>query len=234
MLVAASVLPHPPLLVPEVSVATPDWLAELRAAVADSVRRLVDSEPDVVVSIGSAATPGEWTERAGGSLRSYGVAVSAGGPEVALPLSLTIAARVLDDAGWQGSRHYAVLASDLDAATIAAAGRRLAGVADRVAVLAMGDGSAKRTSEAPGYLDPRASEFDAEAVAALGDADVAALLSLSGRLAAELWVAGLPAWQALAGAVDVDADVEAKVRYDDAPRGVGYFVVDWAVRPPTA
>ena len=145
MLVAASVLPHPPLLVPEVSVATPDWLAELRAAVADSVQSLLGSEPDLVVAvgcgIGGAPHVGEWDEQAGGTMAAYGVDTTAGGPTTVLPLSLTIAARVLDDADWRGPRRYVALTDGDDADRHAEAGARIAASADRVAVLAMGDGS---------------------------------------------------------------------------------------------
>jgi hypothetical protein len=233
MLVAASVLPHPPLLIPEVSVSAPEWLADLRTVVAASVQALVDAAPDVVVAVGSASASGEWDQTAGATMRSYGVDVRAGGPEMALPLSLGIAARALDDAAWHGSRRYAALASAADAAENAAVGRRLADSADRVAMLVMGDGSAKRTSEAPGYLDERAEAFDAAVVAALGAGDATSLLGLSPALAADLWVDGLPAWQALAGAIDPATSVDAVVRYDAAPRGVGYFVVDWKLRPLT-
>jgi len=229
MLVAACVLPHPPLLVPEVSVASPDWLATLRSAVAASVRQLVGSRPDVVVAVGSATASGKWGEDAGGTMAPYGVDTASGGPTQALPLSLTIAARLLDDAGWGGRRRYVALTADDDADSHAASGARIAGSADRVAILAMGDGSAKRTTEAPGYFDERSGAFDAAVAAALAGGDTASLLAISHEVAADLWVAGLPAWQALAGALDPEAVVEAQVAYDDAPRGVGYLVVDWTV-----
>jgi hypothetical protein len=233
MLVAACVLPHPPLLVPEVSVSTPDWLAELRAAVAESVKALVETAPDVVIAVGTGPGAGEWDGRAGGTMRAYGVDARAGGADLVLPLSLTVAARVLDDVGWQGERRYAALPADGGADQNAAIGRRLAASADRVALLAMGDGSAKRTTEAPGYLDERAEPFDAEVVTELAAANATGLLAMSPELAADLWVAGLPAWQALAGALHRDAGVNTLVRYDAAPRGVGYFVVDWTVEPTT-
>jgi len=233
MLVAASVLPHPPLLIPEVSVGAPGWLAGLRDAVADSVRTMLDTGPDVVVAVGAGETAGEWDEAAGGTMAPYGVDVRAGGAEPALPLSLTIAARLIDDAGWDGPRRYSALVGDGAADGHAAVGRRLADAADRVAMLVMGDGSAKRTTEAPGYLDARAEAFDAAVVAALAAADTASLLAISPEVADDLWVAGLPAWQALAGALDADMSVDTRLRYDAAPRGVGYFVVDWTVRRPT-
>jgi hypothetical protein len=163
-------------------------------------------------------------------MAAYGVDTTAGGPTTALPLSLTIAARVLDDADWRGPRRYVVL-TDGDADRHAEAGARIAASADRVAVLAMGDGSARRTTEAPGYFDQRSTPFDAAVVAALVTADSQALLAISPEVADDLWVAGLPAWQALAGALEPESAVDASVRYDAAPRGVGYFVVDWALVP---
>jgi hypothetical protein len=232
MLVAACVLPHPPLLVPEVSVATPGWLAELRAAVADSAQRLVGSAPDLVVAVGSALTAGEWDDDAGGTMAPYGVDSTAGGPNPVLPLSLTIAARVLDDVGWRGRRRHVALSAADGAHRHAAVGARIAESAERVAMIAMGDGSAKRTTEAPGYFDERSGAFDAAVVAALAGGDAPSLLDMSPDIAAELWVAGLPAWQALAGALDHDAVVGVQVTYDEAPRGVGYFVVDWAIVRP--
>jgi hypothetical protein len=231
MLVAACVLPHPPLLVPEVSIATPGWLAELRAAVADSARRLVSSMPDVVVAVGSAQTAGDWDDDAGGTMAPYGVDITAGGADPVLPLSLTVAARVLDDVGWQGRRRYVALTAADGGDSHAAVGARIAESAERVAMIAMGDGSAKRTTEAPGYFDESSGAFDAAVVDALSGGDAASLLDISPDVAAELWVAGLPAWQALAGAQGHDVAVAAQVTYDEAPRGVGYFVVDWTIEP---
>jgi hypothetical protein len=158
----------------------------------------------------------------------------AGGRDLVLPLSLTIAARLLDEAHWDGPRLFIALgpARAEHGDEPVDLGRALASHADRVALIAMGDGSAKRTTEAPGYLDERADAFDAAVVAALASGDTGALRALSRSLADELWVAGLPAWETLAEALDLGASVDALVRYDAAPRGVGYFVVDWVVRPP--
>jgi hypothetical protein len=228
MLVAATVCPHPPLLVPEVSVTAPRWLDDLRAEAFASVRRLVSSDVDTIVAVGAGAATETVSASAGGSLRAYGVDVSAGGEPRSLPLALTIAAWLLDQAEWAGARTYAVLADTEPAADCARIGSELSTADDRVGLLVMGDGSAKRSTEAPGYYDPRSTAFDAGVVTALATADVDYLVGLDPALAAELWVAGRPAWQCLAGALaSTDADVNPKVRYDDAPRGVGYFVVDW-------
>jgi hypothetical protein len=99
----------------------------------------------------------------------------------------------------------------------------------------MGDGSAKRSPTSPGYVDDRAGSYDHGVVSALEKADLDALLALTPELARDLWVAGRPAWQVLAGATrsayPAGVRVATRVRYDDAPYGVGYWVVDWTFDP---
>ncbi len=94
-------------------------------------------------------------------------------------------------------------------------------------MLVLGDGSAKRSLTAPGYLDDRAARFDASVGAALAAADVDSLLDIDVTLADELWVAGRPAWQVLAGAgraVRRHTDrLSGSLNYDEAPFGVGYL-----------
>jgi aromatic ring-opening dioxygenase LigB subunit len=98
--------------------------------------------------------------------------------------------------------------------------------ADRVGMLVMGDGSACRSTEGPGYLDPRAEPFDAEVVEALRAGDPAGLLAIDPALAADLQAAGRAAWQVLAGASE-EVLFDAEVAYDAAPYGVGYMVAVW-------
>jgi hypothetical protein len=228
MLVAASVCPHPPLLVPEVSVVAPAWLVSLREECEASVRGLADSGADEIVVVGTGDPSESLPTMAGGTLRPYGVDIGAGGDDQVLPLSLTIGAWLLDRAEWRGPRCYVSVAAEQSPTEVAALGTHLPQRNARVAILVMGDGSAKRSIDAPGYLDPRAESFDAAVVTALEQLDVDRLLAIDRALSAELWVAGAPAWQCFAGAAAVaGAARTATVRYDDAPRGVGYFVVDW-------
>lgn len=93
-------------------------------------------------------------------------------------------------------------------------------------LLVMGDGSARRSTAAPGYLDPRAESYDATVAHALRTADTAALLALDPALDDDLLVAGRAAWQVLAGAAG-GATWHAELLYDAAPYGVGYFVATW-------
>jgi hypothetical protein len=95
----------------------------------------------------------------------------------------------------------------------------------------MGDGSARRSIKAPGYVDDRAGGFDAAVAAALAEGPEA-VAALDGALAGELLAAGWPAWQVLAGAAAGSA-WDTAVSYDDAPYGVGYVVARWRLRPTT-
>jgi hypothetical protein len=58
------------------------------------------------------------------------------------------------------------------------------------------------------------------------------LLALDPGLAADLWCDGRASWQAAAGAVLADStgvrgEWRGRLRYDDAPYGVGYLVASW-------
>ena len=108
-------------------------------------------------------------------------------------------------------------------------GRDLAEAAPRVALLAVGDGSARRSASAPGYLDERAAPFDEAVERAVRDGDLPALAALDPALAADLLAVGRPAWQALAGALSAPyaataARLRTEILYSDAPLGVAYLV----------
>jgi aromatic ring-opening dioxygenase LigB subunit len=107
-----------------------------------------------------------------------------------------------------------------------ALGEDLAGRARRVAMLVMGDGSARRSTKAPGYLDSRAQRYDADVAAALASADPGQLARLDPALAADLLVAGRAAWQVLAGAA-AGSQFRGQLHRVAAPYGVGYFVASW-------
>ena len=95
---------------------------------------------------------------------------------------------------------------------------------DATGVLVVGNGSAKRTSRAPGDLDERAEVFDDHLRRALVEPLPAALTALDEQLADEMWadVAGI---RALAGVLT--ASHRPEVSYDAAPFGVQYWVICW-------
>ncbi|MFG2992877.1 hypothetical protein ACGFZK_26875 [Streptomyces sp. NPDC048257] len=235
MLVAAAVCPAPPLLVPEVAAGAAAELGDARTACSDALAVLAASRPDLLVVVGAADRDhrGSYPQGARGGFRGFGVAsdVQLGegeeGPRL-LPASLAVGAWLLGHARW-GSAPVEGLGVEepLDTARCLETGRELGARAARVALLVMGDGSARRTVKAPGYLDERAAAFDAAAARALGAADVAALASLDAGLAAELQAAGRAPWQVLAGAAE-GAELAGRLLYEDAPYGVGYFVAAWS------
>jgi hypothetical protein len=149
----------------------------------------------------SAAAPGAAALRVaapGTSARRAAVPRAAGPP---LPLALGIGARLLDNAAYAGPRSLRGIAAAEPAAGCLALGREIAASAPRVALLAVGDGTARRSVAAPGYLDERAAPFDEAVECAVRDGNLAALASLNQALAADLLAIGRPAWQALAGAL---------------------------------
>ncbi|MGP4000802.1 class III extradiol dioxygenase subunit B-like domain-containing protein [Streptomyces sp. 8N706] len=236
MLAAAAVSPFPPLLVPDVAAGAAPELDALRAACSDAIAVLAAARPDRLVVIGPAdqAGGGPHPQGATGSFRSFGVdrEVRLGAADTApvrqLPLSLAVAAWLLERTGWSAAPLQGLgVGEPLAADRCAQVGRELAAGAERVALLVMGDGTACRTLKAPGYLDERAAGFDAEVARALGAADTAGLLALDEELAYELKAAGRAPWQMLAGAGE-GAGLAGELLYDDAPYGVGYFVAAWS------
>jgi hypothetical protein len=218
VILAAAVCPHPPLLVPAVAPGTTGELAGLRDACDAAVRTLLAARPDRVLVL-AGDLDGELDECAGGTLAAYGADARAGGAATGLPLGHTIGAWLLDRAGWSGPRTYA----STDAAD----------VSGDVALLVMADGTTKRSVQAPGFLDDRAAAYDAAIVAALAAGDPDALLALDPVLGAELGSTGVPALRSLGEMtkreVAKGATVTARLRVDEAPFGVGYFVADWVL-----
>ncbi|WP_159538741.1 hypothetical protein [Aeromicrobium sp. 9AM] len=213
MIRAVAVCPHPPMIIPDIASGAVDDLTTLRSACDAAVSTILATDPERVVVLG-AGEPGEdRDESAGGTFAPYGLELHAGGPGTGLPLSLTVGAWLLDRAGWAGPRTYSTGVPD---------------VGGRVALLVMADGSAKRSTSAPGFFDDRAEAYDASIATALRDGDSVALASLDLDLGVELWAAGAPPLRTL-GHMTKDADITASLRVDVAPFGVGYWVADWVL-----
>jgi hypothetical protein len=264
VIVAAAICPSPPLLASELT-GQADILPELRTACAAAVTRLLAAAPEVVAVVGPAAATGPWDPAGQLSLASFAPALGQGNSQTdnskkrdaalpaaappaaapLLPLALGIGARLLDQAGYTGPRTLHGISEDEPAAACLALGRRLAASAPRVALLAVGDGSARRSASAPGYLDERAAPFDESVERAVRDGDLPAIAALDPALAAALLAAGRPAWQALAGALSATSAPhftgrlaadhrsgdgsaatrpQTEVLYSDAPLGVAYLV----------
>ena len=166
-----------------------------------------------------------------GSLSAYGVQIPVGegtGPPT-LPLSLTIGAWLLDRGGAVFPSLLFGVTADSPADRAAALGAALAEREERVAMLVMGDGSARRSAKGPGGLDPDAERFDADVEQALRTGSASALMAVDPARAERLLVAGRAPWQVLAGAAD-GADWRGQVLWFGAPYGVTYLVATWAPR----
>jgi hypothetical protein len=223
---AVAFCPCPPLLVPAVAGRAAADTAVLRAACATAVAAALATGPEVVVVVGGGDGCGRFGDGDGGDLRGYGVdldvpfagRVRPGGRRT--PLAHTIGAWLLHDAGYAGPRlgvgpdHLADALGDL---------------AGPVAVLAVGDGSARRSPKAPGHLDPSAQPFDDAVAAALAAADPGALAALDPAEGARLLAAGVPTWRAV-GAALAGREVSGRLHAHEAPFGVGYLVAGWSVR----
>ncbi len=211
-------------------------LAGVREACRVAVRTVWDARPDLLVLVGTAPATGPVPLAGRGSLAGYGVGVEvtldpAGAPGAgpAWPLSLTVGAWLLQQAGGV-PRGTAVALYGVHPAEPPArcteVGAGLARRAARVGLLVLGAGTACRSEKAPGYLDPRAADFDAAVARALAAADPAALAALDPALAERLGAAGRGPWQVLAGAAG-NGSYTGELLAEGDPWGVAYLVAAW-------
>jgi hypothetical protein len=225
--------PQPPALVAPIATGAADELASVRTACTEAIGHLAGPDRRLVV-LGPGPSSRYYGPSARGSMAGHGLAVevSLGGQESdappELPLSLTVGAWLIGEAlgGDSGAVGFSVGAGPDDTPSA-----ELFGVldADDVALLVMGDGSARRGSGAPGYFDPQAGPFDDAVLAALRAGDAAALAGLDRELGAAVLAEGTAAWR-VAGRLLADATYAAELLYADDPYGVGYFVAVWTAR----
>lgn len=174
-----------------------DPLPDLRAACREAVAELVAEAPERVAVVAAGPRP----DNVG-----RGVGTSAG---------VRIAEHLLAEAGYAGAVVSFERGLPLERGTLEAA------------VLVVGNGSARRTENAPGHLDVRALPFDDELDAALRSADGATLRGTDLALAEELWCHDAPAFHVLGELLEEQPPGEVEVGYDGDPFGVRYWVVTW-------
>ncbi|MFF0634863.1 hypothetical protein ACFYTS_20405 [Nocardia sp. NPDC004151] len=252
MFCVASLVPSPPVLVPELEgaagSAVEGAVAELRAAVSAAGRELAARVSRWVVV--GVAEPGEGSGAgdsgrvigadAVGTFRGYGVDVRVGlsGPvaervaDVLLPLPALIAGWLREQVAPETVAECRLISADATAEESLAFGRALRAELDAesepVGVLVVADGAATLSLKAPRYLDERAEGVQADIDQALSAGDRKALADLDTALCAEIEVEGRPAYQALAGLFAADpADPQVETRYAAAPFGVAYHVSVW-------
>jgi len=243
--VAAAVLPHPPLLVPELAGTAAPELDRLRAACREALATVVAA--DLTVVVGDGPVWGVPEPSAPGSFGPYGVDLRVTLPALTdldlpslpdparlpdLPLSLAVAAHLLAGLDPAPARLFAAtVPASLGPGAAAAVGRAVTAAAQdgparggRVGLVAMGDLSACRSDRAPGAFRAEAAAFDASVEEAVRTGEPGRLLDLDPALAADLLVAGRVPLQVLAGAFEDEPAVHGRVLYEDAPYGVGYLV----------
>lgn len=231
MILGAAFVPETPLLVPQVGQGAAPELDELRAACRAALATVAALSERICV-VGSGPARREYPAGARGTLAGFGVplTVALGGTANAdanadadaaptLPLSLTVGAWLLADALGRTPGVTACSVTDADDS--------LPGL-DDAALVVVGDGSARRSTAAPGYLDERAGAFDAAVARALAAGDPAAL-HVDAVLGAQLLAGGIAAWHAAARAM-AGHRYDAQLLYDAAPYGVGYFAAVWTPR----
>jgi hypothetical protein len=240
VIVRVAVVPHPPLLVPELAAGAAAETAPLRDACLVAAGALAQLCPRwvAIAAVDPAAVTG-----AAGSFAGYGAAVEVAlrphaspTDRAELPLPLLIAAWLR---GQVGAAHVTVSpvppgsSADQCRRMGTELAQRLRRDGDPVALLVLGDGAATHTLRAPGYLDNRAHHLDAAVAEALATANCAALLDLDVTLTSELLVAGREAWQVgAAAALSLAPAYHGELLYSAAPYGVAYHVAVWdAVAP---
>ncbi len=227
MILAATLLPHPPLLFRPLG-GVQDPVADLRAAALEAVRSAT-ADADRVVVVGPADETRGWPADTPAGVHRFGGSREPGAPGVPLPLSLGIGSSVLRDAGWSGPLELVSIGWDAGDAEVDRLAAALAQGAGRTALLLLGDGSARRGEKAPGYFDERAFGFDDAVAVALAAGDAAVLAGLDAGLAAELMVLGRSTLRLL-GLVALRAPGRVTgpaLTYRGDPFGVSYFVATW-------
>jgi len=225
VITAAAFCPQAPVLVRDLAQGAAAELEPLREACRTAIRTAAATGARPVL-VGSAPDPGAFESTARGTLAPFGLPLEIGlgapsdEPPV-LPPALTVGAWLLQDALGPASGAIAVAVSDAQHTLPAF-------TEGDVALIVLGDGSARRTEKAPGYFDERAAPFDAVVADALAAGDATALqrAELARHGGEELLVAGLAAWDA-ASAVLAGPAWEARLLYADAPYGVGYLAAVW-------
>jgi hypothetical protein len=220
---AVAFCPHPPLLVSEVGAGEP---VAVRAPAIGAIRWLAAGPIERIVVLGAADDAGCHPGGAEGGFARYGVDLTvrlpgaSAGESGPLPLALAVGAWLLQQVPWSGP----TVGVTCDARGTLPSDAPALGPGD--ALLVMGDGSARRSEKAPGWLDDRAAGYDAGVSAALAAGDPNALVALDLDLGHQLLAAGAPAWGAAARLL-AGTRWSAEVGYDEAPYGVGYLVATW-------
>lgn len=244
-------VPQPPLLVPELVGGAVPLTRPLRDACLAAAGELATGANRWIAVGADASGPTRVPATAAGSFAGFGVDVPVSlGPHPEpggeLPLPLLIAGWLRSAAGRRTGAAAGLtevtgqlVHPSAGPAECLAAGRalatELAGTADPVGLLVLGDGAATHPYPGAGRVDDRAGPYDDAIRHALAGADLDALAGLAPELADELGVTGRPCWQFAAGAArhwpGGGSDWRGELLYSAAPYGIGYHVAVWRAAP---
>ena len=223
MITRAAVVPHPPLLVPELVAGAAAETEPVRAATLAAAGKLPG--PWIAVAVDPRG-PLTVVPPLSGSFLGFGVdvAVSLGGdlpPDPRIPLPVLITAWLREHCAVEVSR-VELVPPDLAPSECVSFGQQLAD--ESAGLLILGDGSTRHGIRSPGSNDERSGPFDEHVHSLLATADVDGLLGIDPELARELGAQGRAAWQVLAGVPGPWRSTGAEFF---APFGVGYHVALW-------
>ncbi len=234
MISRAVVVPHPPLLVPELVTGAAVETEPLRTACVTAAQELTKVSADWLAIAVDANGPRLVPPIARGTFLGYGIDVPIGlatGADARIDPDLPLPALI---AGWLRERAGArtvrvqLLPPELSVADCIDLGADLAADPLPMALLVLADGPNRIGEAAPARPDDRAEPFDNDLRAALGKPDPAAIAAIDPTLATELGVIARPALQVLAGAaLAAGRGWQARELYSAAPYGVGYHVAVW-------
>jgi hypothetical protein len=230
----AVVVPHPPLLVPELVTGAVAETEPLRTACVTAARELTEVSTDWLAIGVDQNGPTLIPPIARGTFLGYGVDVPVGlarGADAPVDPDLPLPALI---AGWLRERADArtvrvqLLPPELSVADCFDLGADLAADPLPMGLLVLADGPNRIGEAAPARPDERAEPFDDDLRVALGKPDPAAIAAIDPALATELGVTARPALQVLAAvALAGGQSWRSRELYSGAPYGVGYHVAVW-------
>lgn len=224
-----ALVPHPPLLIPELAGSAAPETARLRDAAIAAASWLTEETKDWL-AIGAWSSPSVHSGAVDGSFKGFGVDVpvaltsDVAERTASLPLPALVAGWLRSVAG-ADSVVVELVSDRLPALECLRIGKAL-GSRGCSGVLILGDGCTTHGPKAPGGPDDRAADFDDAVAAALASADADALAGIDSALATALGAGGRAAWQVAAGIIGA-GQWRGRLLYTGAPFGVGYHVAVW-------
>ncbi|MDI2030961.1 hypothetical protein QFW96_20185 [Saccharopolyspora sp. TS4A08] len=232
MITRVAVVPHPPLLVPALTVRADAETERLRGACLRAVSSLADSSAEWVAVGVDPSGPIRFSSTTSGTFAGYGrdVRVSLGDPSLGdaaeplteLPLPALIAGLLREQAGAR-TVDVRLLAPGTPAEQCRDLGAELAG--SDTALLVLAEGSNRSDERSPHRPDHRARPLDELLATALARVDAEALMELDPALCAEVGVSR-EALQVLPGVV-AEGTWRGELLYSGTPFGVTYDVATW-------